>query len=110
MKIERHINQIMAFISSPLVDQYLVGITCNVESRRNSYKSIGFPFLFVLEVGLNKADAVSLERDIFNLSVSTKSSATYIKYHHEKRDGKYHASIGGKDSDSYFVYIAAFSS
>jgi hypothetical protein len=88
----------------------LVGITCNVNSRRKDYKSRGFPFFFVLEVGLDKDKAISLEKEIFAKLVGDKKSATYKRYHHEKRDGTYHASTGGKHSDSYFVYIAAFGS
>lgn len=110
MNSSRYVGQITVLISSPLVDQYLVGITSNVESRRASYKSIGFPFFFILDVGLEKASAISLEKELFNLLVCDKASATYNKYHHEKRDGKYHPSTGGKNSDVYFVYIAAFGS
>ena len=108
MKAAQHIDQIVALISSPMVDKYVVGITCNFKSRRSAYKKEKFPYFFVIEVALDKVSAVKLEEDLFNLLVSDKRSIAYKKYHHDKRDGRYHRSTGGKDSDSYFVYIAAF--
>jgi len=108
MEIDQYINTITAFISLQKVDQYLVGITGNFNARRRSYKRIEFLYFFELKAGLTKTEALSLEEKLFKALVIDKTSVTYTKYHHKKRDGPYHPSTGGIDCDSYFLYVAAF--
>ena len=106
MRASDHIPQIKALVASPRIRQYLVGITSNSVSRRRSYRSHGFPFYYVLETGLTKADALAMERDLFKCL--TTEPVTRKKYHAEKRDSAYRASTGGKNGDNYVVYIAAY--
>jgi hypothetical protein len=105
MKVHRYFEQIKAIVASPLVGQYLVGITTNVQNRRSAYERVGFLYFFVLEVGLNRSAAISLERGLFDALTSDPDLSS--KYHAEKRGGSYRASTGGKIGETYALYVAA---
>lgn len=106
MKADEHIPQIKALIASPLIKQYLIGITSKSTVRRKSYLSVGFPFYYVLETGLSKEEALAIEKELFNKLITDR--VTYKKYHVEKRNKPYRPSTGGKSGDYYEVYVAAY--
>jgi len=108
VNISQYREQISAVIASPKIDQYLVGITANLDQRRKAYIGEKFPILLVLEINLDKAAAINLERNLFKGLVEKKRSRFYSKYHREKRDSPYRNSTGGQSGEAYCVYLAAF--
>lgn len=106
MPLSQHLNQISAFAARADVEQYLVGITANVTSRRKSYYGIGFDYFEVLSSGHTREQAVEIERALFEKL--TTDTTLRAKYHFEKRDKPYRPSTGGKTSDTYSVYVAGF--
>lgn len=109
MNTEWYLKQIEIVISSPLVDQYLVGITSNAENRRRSYIAEKFSIFIMLDVNLKMNDALEIEKNLFDILVKgKKTSLFYKKYHKAKRDGHYHRSTGGRQEISYSLYLAAF--
>lgn len=98
---------IKAIIKSPVVDQYLIGITSDSKKRKNSYKKEGFDCFAIIDTGLTKKDAISEEKRLFEMLTENKNEITYKKYHHEKREGNYQPSTGGKDDhENYDIYIS----
>lgn len=106
MNLSRHILQIKSLIASPLIAQYLVGITANPVARRRRYFQDGFDCFFILDMALDKPKALSMELELFDALIN--DPRTYRKYHAEKRDGTHRPSVGGRDAASYVVYIVAF--
>ena len=102
----QHVKQLSAFSSRSDVAQYLVGITADVSSRKDSYKRIGFEHFQVLSEGHGIEDAIALEKALF--IHATSDPVLRAKYHEEKRDKPYRASTGGKRGESYALYIAGF--
>jgi hypothetical protein len=108
MNTEWYLKQIGIVIFSPLVDQYLVGITSNAENRRRSYIAEQFSSFIILDINLKMNDALEIEKNLFNILVNDKASLFYKKYHKDKRDDHYHRSTGGRQEISYSLYLAAF--
>jgi len=108
--ILRCLSDIDILISSPLVKQFIVGYTSNIESRRDSYRREGIPHFFVLATSLSYKDALDIEKSLFEKCVVDKQSLRYQKYHEKKRDKGYSRSSGGKNAEGMenAVYIAFF--
>ena len=101
---------IESIIESPLVDQYVIGITKDSIARRQAYKREGFDFYVTIDFSLSADKALKSEEELFKACIQNKQSILYKKYHHKKRDGTYYPSKGGSaDSDSYDIYIAYWS-
>ncbi len=79
MNTEWYLKQIEIVISSPLVDQYLVGITSNAENRRRSYIAEKFSIFIMLDVNLKMNDALEIEKNLFDILVKEKKLHCFIK-------------------------------
>ena len=110
--VQRCLSDIDIVTSSPLVKQFIVGYTSNIESRRASYRRVGIPHFFVLATSLSYGAALEIEQSLFNQCVVDKQSLRYLKYHEKKRDKGYSRSSGGKNAAGMecTVYIACFGS
>ena len=106
MSVDRYLSQIKAIAASGLVDQYLVGITADEQTRRLDYIREEFDYFFILDTKLSLEDALALESSLFHALVGNEMFR--VKYHHEKRDKPYRASSGGTKGKAYCLYIAAF--
>ena len=99
---EWYVQQVQAFIDSPKVEQFLVGITANEKNRRYAYKKKNFKYFILLDTNMSKEDALKFEEDLFTKFKDNK------KYHSDKKKSSYKPSTGGVDHDCYSLYIAAF--
>ena len=101
-RIERYLKTIETIARSPLVDQFLIGLSSWDAARKSDlYNRIGFEHFITI--------AVAVEKELFNrCTKGDKRSALYAKYHHKKRCGAYHPSLGGRhhnDNTPMIVYM-----
>jgi hypothetical protein len=108
--IKRYMRTIETVVRSPLLEQYLVGVTyLDAHKKAKSYYKIGFEHFITLASPLRPIYALQLEEEMFKRLTKKKTSVLYRKYHHKKRDGIYHPSLGGKshkDEPCMLVYMA----
>ena len=63
---EWYLTQVQAFIQSPAIKQFLVGITKNEKKRLTNYKKEKFKYFIILATNLSLKDAVKFEEALFN--------------------------------------------
>ena len=113
--MDRHaiLATIDAIARSPMVEQYLIGVTSDSVSRSAQYTRIGYDHYVVLSLKLSAPRALELERYLFDSATSSKRSSLYRKYHHDKREGRHHSTLGRNrvvgNRKRYDVYIAWWS-
>lgn len=86
---------ILSIISSPLVSWYNIGITCNTDARRKSYRGIGFDHFAIIEFGLSAQKALGFEKNLHEILLLDKRMASYKKYRNNA-NGSHKPSLGGK--------------
>ncbi len=108
--VARIAETVDAICESPRVVGYLIGYTANNGQRIKAYKAEGFPHYVVLAEGLNRNDALQLERALQERIRDKPQENCYRKYHEAKRDGPYRPSSGGvsvgADELVHSVYMA----
>ncbi|MGE0116277.1 MAG: hypothetical protein AB7T07_15505 [Steroidobacteraceae bacterium] len=97
-QIERHLKTTETIVRSPLVHEFLIGLSSWSATRKaSSYYRMGFEHFVTIAAPLTPRNALKLERYLFKrCTQGDRRSPLYQKYHHEKRDGPYRASLGGQ--------------
>lgn len=114
-RVKKCLATIETIVSSPAVDQYLIGFTgLSAQEKGDQYrrKGIDFEHLVILADKLDCTDALTLERKLQQRTLlGDESIVVTQKYHAEKKArGSLHASDGGTSRDKsikdFSVYIA----
>ena len=96
-------------VISPMVAGYNIGITCNPQSRRQSYRGVGYEHFAIIDFGLSSSEALALEKDLYDKLTSNKLDVSYEKYRQNAKGTAHRPSLGGKSSSNtleYCVYVA----
>lgn len=108
--VDRCLASIDVLIASPEVEGFVVGFTSNLSGRSKSYRGVGIPHIYCLEVDLEVEQALDIEKALFEACTSEKQSARFKKYHPEKREQRYRRSRGGTSGNNKnsVIYVACF--
>jgi hypothetical protein len=108
MRIDTLKGAILDIVSSPNVEEYLIGITQNVTNRYAAYQHWGYRHLAVLRDSLSSSDALKLEKMLQMEKSKDKCGILYRKYDPRVRDGDHRGCLGGPPARRavYSVYVA----
>ncbi len=104
------VGHVVALIRSPSIAGYLVGITKDVPGRKASYIREGFPLFFIIKTELLAAEAVELEKYLFETLTENKRLIQYKKYQSSKRDRGHRRGMGKSPGTerNFVLYVAAW--